>query len=422
MQVRSLTCPNCGGRTRLVHGESVAACMHCGQEIRLSHAVLEEQQRGRMFPSTTPLRLGMKGQYRGREYELTGRMVLRQTADDTVYTWEEWTMVAPDGHLMYLEFDEGKWKLSEPFVPQYPLDAAMLASCVSGRSLNLEGIPALVNDTGTMQVVHAEGEFPWLVFIGRPAQFIDATSGNLFYSIEQSADAVEYYKGQFVDERQVFTIFGQTDLLRKLDVREKVLRGRRSFGVALLGASILAFFIWCFSMADGGKLVPGASGTVRLNTVGDDGVRFGPFALNTVDRVYRLEIEGQMREQSNWVGAVLEDEAEQELIPVDRDMWDESGYDSDGGWHESDLGGSTNFVLKKPGNYYIRLYAEPEPGHKPDDSVVASFRLREKVWYPNYLGYYMLCTLLFGLGFVMAGAPSQVKSAWQKMKEASDDD
>lgn len=395
--------------------------MHCGHEIRLSQAVMEEQQRGRLFPPTTPLRLGMKGQYRGREYELTGRLVLRQVADGVTYTWEEWMMVAPDGHLIYLEFDEGKWKLSEPFVPQFPLDARAITACVGGRGINLEGIPALVSDTGTMSVVHAEGEFPWLVFLGRPSQFVDATSGNIIYSIEQTPDAVEYYKGHFVDERQVFTIFGQTELLRRLDIRERVLKSRRSFGATLLGLGLVAFFLWCFALASGGRLVPGASGSIRLNTVGDDGVKFGPFALKTVDRVYRLEISGRMREQSNWVSAVLEDEAEQELIPVDRDMWDESGYDSDGSWHESDLEASTNFVLKKPGNYFIRVYAEPEPGRQPDDNVEASFRLREQVWYPNYVGYYTLVAMLVGIGFLMAGSPSQMKSAWQKMKESSDD-
>jgi len=36
-------------------------------------------------------------------------------------------------------------------------------------------------------------------------------------------------------------------------------------------------------------------------------------------------------------------------------MWDESGTDSDGAWHESDLNTSTSFVLVKPGNYFVRV-------------------------------------------------------------------
>ena len=119
-------------------------------------------------------------------------------------------------------------------VRAFNLDAAQLASVQVGRTIQLEIRPALVTDCGTMQVVHAEGEFPWLVFLGRPAQFIDATSGSLFYSIERTEDAVEYYRGQFVDERQVYTIFGRTDLLRSLESREQKLRSRRGFGGVLL--------------------------------------------------------------------------------------------------------------------------------------------------------------------------------------------
>lgn len=419
MQARSLTCPNCGGRTRIPHGAQDAYCMHCGQPVRLSDAVLEEQNRARTFPPTTPLRLGMKARFRDAEYELTGRQVSREVSEGKTYQWEEFNLVSPEGHLLYLEFDEDKWKVSEPFVPETPLGPDQVRYFTPGVSVSLDGRGALVTDAGTSQTVHAEGEFPWLVTLGQTKGYLDAAGAAGFYSVEWTEDAVEFYRGQFLDERQVYSMFGLHDLLAGLARREQGLQSRRWFGWVLVAASVVALVLWIVALASSGSVVPNGTGSVQLGSVGDDGARFGPIALKSRGAVYRLDISGQMTEQSNWVAAVLEDEEEQELIPVDREMWDESGTDEDGRWHESDLSASTYFVLKQPGNYYVRLYAEPEPGQFA--SGTASFTLREKVVYPAYFGWFGLLAGIAGVLFIIASAPSQTKAMLQSLKESGDD-
>lgn len=414
MRVRSVQCRSCGGRTRLEHGQPEAVCIHCGQPVKLSQAILDEQAAARRFPHATPLRLGMKATFEGKEFEATGRQVMVEHSEGEVYSWEEWVLIAEDGDLVYLEYDEGKWKVSRPYTPEQPVGPGVLQGMSPGSVLPVDG-GALVTDAGSYEVVHAEGEFPYVIVPGRKLGYVDATRLQDFYSVEWTEDSIEYYRGRFLDERTLYTIFGLRDLLQALDARERVLRGRRVFGAVCLALSLVALVFWGASFSSG-RVVRNGTGTVELARAQGEGVRFGPIPLSAVNRVHRLEVSGRMREESNWVQAILEDENEVELFSSERDMWDESGRDSDGYWHESDLHASTDFVLKKPGNYYVRVYAEPEPGRQPGPGTSASFWIKEGVLTPLPLGLFGFTALLLGAGFLIAGSPSTV----QKLREAAE--
>lgn len=426
MRVRPVTCPKCGGRTAIHHGQQEAACRHCGQPVKLSQAVMEEQAKAWAFPPATPLRPGMKAQFRNTEYEVWGRQVLRQTDDEgTVYQWEEFVLVSPDGDVLYLEFDEGKWKVSEPYVPQAPADGERLAQASEGGFITVDHHSCLVTDSGVYQVAYVEGEFPWLASVGQSKRFVDATAKDGFYSIEWSADAIEYYRGYQLDERQIFAMFGLRHLLQALDQRMRKVRGQRAFAVICLALGLVSLVVWGMALGGAGsKVVPGGTGTVPIQQAlpglgpaqsaqaAEEGRRFGPIRLTAVDRVHRLEIRGHMREQSNWVQAVLEDEDEVELFETQRDMWDESGYDSDGAWHESDLSASTDFVLKKPGNYYLRIYTEPDPANRTPGSASASFTIRQEVIYPLYPALFGFGALILGFIWLCVASSSASAHVW----------
>jgi hypothetical protein len=157
-----------------------------------------------------------------------------------------------------------------------------------------------------------------------------------------------------------------------------------------------------------------------IGGIGPQGLRFGPFALTARDRVHRLQIQGRMRQESNWVQAVLEDESQAELIETQRDMWDESGTDSDGPWHESDLSAGTHFVLKKPGNYYVRLYAEPDPGTRLYGAATVSFSIRQEVFYPVYFACFGFGAAALGALFLFAGAGAKAGRVWEQAPPAGE--
>lgn len=416
MRVRSLKCPHCGGRARINHGESQALCVHCGQLVRLSDAVLQEQATAASFPPTTPLHLGMKANHGGKEYEAAGRQVMQQRDEDGVYTWEEWVLIAPDGDLIYLEFDEGKWKMSRGFTPAQPLGPDQLQLFHPGSALPIGERGAMVTDSGTCRVAHSEGEFPYVTVPDRVVGFLDAAAGDRFFSVEWTEDAVEWYEGRFLDARQVYVMFGLHRLVHAEDRRQRVLKSRKRFGGLCIALSVISFIGWLHALSSGVP-APNGRGSVSLAQATGEGVRFGPIQLAGAGRIYRLQLSGRMREESNWVQAILEDDQEQELFSSERDMWDESGYD-DGYWHESDLNASRDFLVKKPGKYYVRIFSEPEPGRAPSGSASASFILKEKVVHPPYMAYFGILAFILGLGFVIAGSPDTV----QKMRESAETD
>ena len=136
MRLRPVACPQCGAPARLSEGETRATCNRCGTGITLESARLLEARRGAKFPNLTPIRVGMRGMFRGRQYEVIGRMVFAMKEEGDTYQWDVWQLLAPDGHVLYLEHDEGHWKLMEPFVPQNPIGPA---TC--GLLLHLAQLP-----------------------------------------------------------------------------------------------------------------------------------------------------------------------------------------------------------------------------------------------------------------------------------------
>ncbi len=362
----------------------------------------------RRYPPLSPLRVGMKATYQGKEFTASGRQVMRQVEEGVNYDWEEWVLVAPDGDVAYLEFDEGKWKLSRPCVPNSRPGLKELECCTVGSPYPVKGAGALVTAVGKYRAVHSEGEFPFDVN-SREVRYVDAAHLKHFYSAEWTGNEIEFYQGQFIDARQVLTMFSLYRELQALDQRELELRSRRWFGALCLGLSFAMLILWMVSLGSGSIASNGVHHAPLSAAVGN-GARFGPIPLKSAGRVHRLEIAGSMQQESHWVQAIVEDEQQLELFAAERDMWDETGYDSDGAWHESDLHASRDFVIHKPGNYYVHLYAEPDTRPITGSFASATVQVKERVLHTTYLAIYGILAGILGLGFLIAGSPTTVSA------------
>ncbi len=407
MLIRTLNCQRCGGRTAIERGATEALCRHCGQPVRLSSAVLQEQSASAAHPPGSDLRLGMKGTYRAREWEIVGRQVFGMTDEDGFSSWDEWVLVNGDGELLYLEHDDGYWKLSRPFTPLTPPTVSFLSGLNSGDLLLLKpGIRSVVTDRGRAQLIHFEGEFPWLMERGKLVDYLDLRYLNQFYCVEWTADSLEFYEGEFLDERFVFNMFGMVQRVLELDRRATRQRDRAVFGAVACALGVISLVLGVFGMV-GGAALPGGSADVDLSQVGPDGLRVGPIPLKSGGRVHRLDVDGTMSQSSVWVGAVLEDESESELVGADKDMWDESGYDPDGAWHESDLHASAHFLLKQPGPYFVRIYAERDPTGGVPAYARARVTVRQDTLDPKPVFLFGGGSIALGVVMLLLGAASK---------------
>jgi hypothetical protein len=428
VRLRTAACPNCAAPTRLETGASTAKCPNCGNEVSLADALSVERRYAKRFPNPTPLQPGMKGQFQGKEYEIIGRVVFSMVEEGETYYWNEFQLLAPDGDVRYLEFDEGHWKISEPFIPKTPLSPSEARKLSAGDLVAPEGSPVNVTQVAQATVRHIEGELTYRAMLGDKSMYLDAGSGTRVYSMEWTEDEVSYYRGERLTERQVLVMFGRYEEIAALEAQERRLASRRRFALVCLFAGFLAFLGWINALTPG-RVV--GQGSAAIAQIPDDGIRFGPIPVKQTSRVHRLRVGASLREEAAWVGAAIETPAQQELFGVARDMWDESGYDSDGAWHESDLQAQTDFVPAQAGEYYVRLYSEPEgrtgtgysssPGRTFTSSGSASFELQEGVLYPWYLLWYSLLAFLIGGIYLLAGSPSMRQSIGEAMQSGDDD-
>jgi len=395
-------------------GEPSTRCDQCGATTTREEALNRQRQLARAYPNLTPLQPGMRGRFGDREYELLGRLVLTTVEEGTTYRWDEFQLQSREGDVRYLVYDEGRWKLFEPLTRLGGLDAEQvkaLSSLGKGATLAIDGTRALVTDAGRAEIRAVEGELTWPAMVGTSRPFLDARRLSRLYSVEWGSGEVECYRGRAASHREVFAAFGLQKKVAAIDAVEGKRRSQLLFAGVCLWLSILAFIAWGASQASG-RVV--SKGSVALASVTDEGIRSAPLTLDPGMHVYRLSIQGVMREASAWVAGVLTMPDGRELMGVQRDFWDESGYDSDGHWHESDLRASTDFVVKNPGPYHVHLYAERDT---PTGSYqTASYELRGGVIYGRYFLAYGIVTMLLAVVFFCVGAQDRLK----EMSESSD--
>jgi hypothetical protein len=417
VRLRPVTCPKCGGPARFSEGETRTTCARCSTEIPLDAALQVEARRAREYPNRTPIRVGMRGMLRGREYEVIGRLVFSMQEEGETYTWDEWQLLAPDGHVLYLEHDEGAWKLSEPFVPREPIGPATAGAVPIGATLQMDDrFSARVQQRATATLRHVEGELTYAAAVGGQHQYLDLQGVRYVYSVQWTADEIEFYRGEPLAYRQVLVMVNLRQELAKLDAEERRGASQRVFALVCLTAAIVALCGWVLSTRSGRLLGQGRASIAQIPT---DGLRFGPYPLIAASRVHRLRVSAQLHEASSWVGAVLEEPGERETLSVDQEMWDESGYDSDGSWHEWVLQAQSDFVPPGPGGYFVRLYAEPEG---PTARVgTAAFELYEGVLYPVYLAWYCVAAFVLSAVFFLKSSPETRRKIAEGFSSNDDD-
>lgn len=428
MRLRPVACAQCGAPARLTEGETKTACSRCQAEITLDSARALEARRARQYPNRTPIKIGMRGMVRGREYEVIGRMVFSMREEGDLYYWDEWQLLAPDGHVLYLEHDEGHWKLMEPFVPTDPIGPATASAIPIGAAVQLDQESARVLQRAESTLCHVEGELNYAATVGQRRHYLDLGGPRHAYAVEWDDEEIEFYRGERLPYRQVLVAFDLRDELKAIEAVEQRRSSQRGFALICLTAAIVAMCGWVLASAPGRLVGRGMSAIAQIPA---DGVRYGPYTLALTHRVYRLRVTAQLREASAWVAAGIETAGEEEMMSVQQDMWDESGHDSDGPWHESVLHAQTDFTPARAGPYYVRLVAESEraagatslgqAGAASAARGTASFELYEGVLYPRYLAWFCIISFLLAFGFFLGSSPETRAKIGESMASSDDD-
>ena len=151
------------------------------------------------FANPTNLKVGLKGRFAGKEFILTGRVVMGVTIAGETYYWQEYQLQADTGENAVLVFEPDEagnaWRLFTEFNPDYTLTAAEAAAKQVGDSLNLTGTDVRVTLVQSSKVYYLEGQAPEGVTVGSRANYFNAEAGDVMQVVSWTGREVEYYNG-----------------------------------------------------------------------------------------------------------------------------------------------------------------------------------------------------------------------------------
>jgi hypothetical protein len=151
------------------------------------------------FENPTRLRIGMHGNFSGRDFRLIGRVVMGVTDDGEIYYWNEFNLEAKDGTSADLVYEEtargGEWRMFTLFDPEYPMTAADAATKNVGDQLNLTGTDVRVTLLDTSRVYRIEGQAPEGIEVGDVAHYFNAEASGIMQVVSWTGEEIEFYNG-----------------------------------------------------------------------------------------------------------------------------------------------------------------------------------------------------------------------------------
>lgn len=431
LKIRQIECANCGAKIDIRCGlrSKTFACDYCGAVCQNNQVVSLQQQHGlkERFAPRSFLKLGMKGQFLGRTYQIVGRIRLsgRDLHDVLdVWDWDEWFMISETGFPLWLQEDENGYTLFRPYIADRYIDPYE----ISDRYF-IENESFTVEESDYATVEYIEGELTWK---SRPAEtfsYVDLRKGIERFSIEYNSKEIQYLKGKVLKKQELEEAFGlkiqDKTIDKKISESEKkpiswktVLALMGIFGaIALLGGY--------FFLKDSGDLALEHTAVVRVKRLGETEFIFtdvsgkpvtftlkkGPLITVRFDSgnfPYGRYGSSLNREAGWWLTAELYEKGpnglDKHIRTINTDFWRAEGVDEGESWSESSLVDRTYLKgLKKGKEYYFKFAvgANQNMDKYYDNNIKLRMQIREGSWYPSPLLYYGWIVIIFPAFFLI---------------------
>ncbi|MEP7147336.1 MAG: DUF4178 domain-containing protein [Acidobacteriota bacterium] len=200
MSVLQASCPSCAAPIEFQAGSTVVlVCPFCRSAIARTDRGLQDLGKvAEIAESQSPLRLGLKGEFKGARFELTGRAQLRHEHGGY---WDEWYATFSNGWVGWLAEAQGGFYLTfyQPLpsgiqLPQFDLLQV-------GKTVNdiPSQVPLMVVEKGVATAVAADGEIPYRLTPNEQSRYADLSGiGGAFGTIDYSVDPPWLFVGQQV--------------------------------------------------------------------------------------------------------------------------------------------------------------------------------------------------------------------------------
>ncbi len=193
-------CPSCAGPIEFRAGSTiVVVCPFCRSAVARTDRKLEDLGKvAEIVQSKSPLKLGLRGEYNGNKFELTGRAQIRHQQGGV---WDEWYATFSNGWVGWLAEAQGKFYMTF----YKPLPEGVTVPDFAGLQIGQEVVeipgetPLLVAEKGTASYIAADGEIPFKLEPNEKSNYADLTGkGGVFATIDYSTEPPFVFFGQEV--------------------------------------------------------------------------------------------------------------------------------------------------------------------------------------------------------------------------------
>ena len=205
MSVLKANCPSCAAPIEFQKGSTIVLiCPFCRSAVSRTDRGLEDLGKvAEIVDSQSPLKLGLKGEFKGHRFELTGRA---QNRHEMGGVWDEWYATFGNGWVGWLAEAQGKFYLTffQPLpegVQLPPFESLQLGQTISEIP---NKTPLMVTEKGTATAIAADGEIPYKLEPNERSNYADLSGKeNAFGTIDYSLNPPWAFVGQQVTLEEI---------------------------------------------------------------------------------------------------------------------------------------------------------------------------------------------------------------------------
>ncbi len=388
VQVRSISCPNCGGAVEL-HGFAHTLSVVCPQCMTVLDASTPEVQILQKFETKTQTKptipLGSRGKIGDTQYEVIGFQVRQVSTGDDSYSWDEYLLFNPYKGFRYLTEYNGHWNFVhvETALPEQLRSAGRPEVRFGGQIYR-------AFDSMTASTVYVLGEFPWRVHVGESVGCQDFVAPPLMLSSESTAGEVTWSRAEYMTGSQIWQAFklpGPPPPAYGIFANQPPPPGasvRSAWGTWLWLNVALAALVFLFMFVAPGSVAFSDHYAYSQGVKSDSAFVTPTFQLTGRDSNVELSIHTDL--DNNWAYfnfALINDKTGQTF-----DFGREVSYYRDSDGSEGSRNNSVIVPSVPSGQYYLRVEPEMAAG---SPYVRYDLELRRNV--PNY-GFFGVAALL----------------------------
>ncbi len=200
MSVLQANCPSCAAPIEFKSGSTIVlVCPFCRSAIARNDRKLEDLGKvAEIVESESPLKIGLKGNWREHHFELTGRAQLRHQLGGF---WDEWYATFSNGWVGWLAEAQGKFYLTFYKPLSEGVSVPSFESLQIGQEITQisNETPFIVTEKGTATAIAADGEIPYKLMPNEQSDYADISGkNNAFGTIDYSENPPRVFVGQQV--------------------------------------------------------------------------------------------------------------------------------------------------------------------------------------------------------------------------------